>query len=252
MPVDTAEDITVSFKYFGLDPSASQAAAKEAYRRYVKEFHPDKFPKDSQEQKMAAEKLVAANHHYEKLQDFFTEFPDGKPVEEGKARQEPHDDSEWDAWEKQRHNAFDDELKEWKERHEKIEREKATTRETSRRGKLVRNVRVGLAIITIAMWMGWFSELSTLTKDAGNQAAPTSSQQPAYIDPITHQDVNQMWQEHVAQQRAKEGYVNPEEKLKEMPGKFILLLLWTAGAGWLLFSKKGKALADKYLSEAEK
>lgn len=257
MPVDTAEDIAISFKYFGLDPSASLSAAKEAYRRYVKEFHPDLFPKDSPEQKMAAEKLIAANAHFEKLEKFFKEFPEGKPIDEGEARQEPHNDSEWDAWEKQRKDAFEDELKEWKERQAKIEKEKTASRESFRRGKLVRNVRVGLVLITIALWMGWFSELGKLNQEKGaeDERQRLSLQNPSqdsYIDPITHQDVHQMWQQKLEKMRSENGFVNPDERLKEMPGKFIMLLLWSGGVGWLLFSKKGKAIADKYLAEAEK
>lgn len=257
MPVDTAEDIAVSFKYFGLAPTASLAVAKEAYRRYVKEFHPDIFPKDSAEQKMAAEKLIAANRHFEKLEKFFEEYPDGKPIDEGKIRQEPHDESDWEEWEKQRKDAFEDELKDWKERHSKIEREKASSREGFRRGKLVRNVRVGLVLITVAMWYGWFSEVSKLDEQKNAEAEKQQDQsqyphqQPDYIDPVTGVNVNQLGREKIEKLRREQGFVKPEEKQKEMPGKFILLLLWTAGAGWLLFSAKGKAIAGKYLSEAQ-
>ncbi len=254
MPVDTADAIEVSFKYFGLLPTASLQATKEAYRRYVKEFHPDLFPKDSDEQKMAAEKLIAANAHFEKLEKFFKEYPDGKPVDEGQERQEPHDDGDWEAWEKQRHTAFDDELKEWKERQEKIQREKAAHLEGFRRSKLVTYCRVGLVAITIFMWMGWLSELSKLNKGAANESSQqqSMSQQPHYIDPVTGIDTTEAWRRHVQDKLTAEGFVNPSEKLKEMPGKFILLLLWSAGAGWLLLSKKGKALVDKYLAEAKK
>lgn len=256
MPVDT-DTINVSFKFFGLEPSASLKAAKEAFRRYAKEFHPDKFPKDSDAQKLASEKMIAANSHYDNLKEFFEKYPDGKPAEEGQTFEgyhEPQDDDDWESWEKQRHTAFDDELNEWIERQEKIQRDKAAHLEGFRRSKLVTYCRVGLIVITLAMWMGWFSELSKLNKGVTKETAQQNylSNQPHYIDPVTGMDTTAAWRQHVNEKLASEGFVSPDQKLKEMPGKFILLLLWSAGASWLLFSQKGKALVEKYLAEAKK
>jgi len=254
MPVNTAEDISVSFKYFGLDPSASLATAKEAYKRYAKEFHPDLFPYGSDEQKLASEKLIAANAHFEKLEKFFEDYPEGKPLGDGQTRQEPQDVSDWEDWEKQRHDVFNDELQEWKKRHRKIEKEKVVSRESFRRGKLVRNCRVGLVLMTVVMWWGWssqFSKLDSAVKKNG-QNNESQNQQPHYIDPVTGIDVNEASRQKIERLRSEQGFVNPEEKIKEMPGKIILLLIWTAAAGWLLFSVKGRAIAVNYLEGANK
>jgi len=63
-------------------------------------------------------------------------------------------------------------------------------------------------------------------------------------------DVDEAWRQKVAKLRKEQGFVEPGDKLNEMPGRFILLLLWTGAAGWLLVSTKGKAIANKYLAEA--
>ncbi|MFX7772442.1 J domain-containing protein, partial [Acinetobacter baumannii] len=64
-------DISESFTFFGLEPGVKAKTIKEAYRRYVKEFHPDLFPKGSDEQQMAAEKLITANMHFNRLNQYF-------------------------------------------------------------------------------------------------------------------------------------------------------------------------------------
>ena len=78
-------DITESFNFFGLELGVKQKTVKEAYRRYVKEFHPDLFPRDSNEQKMAAEKLIKANEYFERLNIFFEEAKT-EPQQESQAK----------------------------------------------------------------------------------------------------------------------------------------------------------------------
>lgn len=256
MPEDTVNDIELSFAFFGLSSSASLAATREAYRRYVKEFHPDTFPLNSPEQRMAAEKLIAANLHKEKLEKYFEERSSAEAGEAKQSSQEPQDEDDWEAWEKQRRHAFEDELAEWKARQEKIEKEKSASLEKFRRGKLVRNCRVALILATAAMWMGWFSENAKLNdqKNAAEEkqrVEQNSYHPPAYIDPVSGLDVDRAWRQKVDNLRNQQGFVAPEEQLKEMPGKIVMLLLFTAGAIWMLISSKGKAIATKYLEGKE-
>ncbi|HEY9718732.1 MAG TPA: hypothetical protein V6C69_14765 [Trichormus sp.] len=241
MFTSTIDEIDISFRYFGLEPSVSLAAAKEAYRRYVKEFHPDKFPAGSDAQKMSAEKMIAANAHFEKLKKFFQEFPNGKPEASGSTRQEPHNDSDWEAWEKQRHNAFENELKEWQARQAAIEKEKGGKREGFRRKKLVFYVRVGLVLATLAMWKGWASECSKLDQLIGQQEYQQQLLDSNYGNDPTHE----AWIAHTSQYR-----VDPRQQENEQSGKMIQLLIWTGAAGWFLLSKKGKAMAENYLAKA--
>lgn len=251
MPANTADEITVSFYYFGLESSSSLETVREAYRRYAKKFHPDLFPKDSPEQKMAQEKFIAANNHFEKLEKFFEERASRTEEDARKA----HDESDWEAWEKDRQHAFEDELKDWIDRQNSLEEQKVAGRESFRRRKLVRNCRVAVILITVSMWMGWFSENAKLheRKNAAEERHREITQnphpQPGFFDQASGQDVDQMWRNKVEKLRREQGFVKPDDELKEMPGKIILILLWTMGAGWLLFSSKGKALADKYLAE---
>lgn len=256
MPVEV-DDVEASFKYFALDSTASQVAAKEAYRRYVKEFHPDTFPSGSDQQKMAAEKMVQAVAHYEKLKKFFEQYPEGKPLEGGEQRQEPHDDSDWQAWESRRREQFDDELKQWKAKQEALEKEKATTRESFRRGKLVNYVQVGLIVITALLWMGWFSANEKLDRQA---AGPDPYKDAELYDLQTHgtsrganalcdDEIHRYWEAKRQKYRESKGV---EGKKGDQSTNGILLLLWTGGVCWFLFSGGQKQRVDDYLAGANK
>ena len=256
MPIDS-DDIEISFSFFGLSSSASLAASREAYRRYVKEFHPDIFPANSAEQKMAAEKLIEANRHKEKLEKHFELRSEDTSGSANDKLQEPQDESDWEAWEKQRRDVFEDELAEWKVRQEQNEKAKSAAREEFRHGKLVRNCRIGLILITAAMWMGWFSENAKLTEqknanEENRRIEQNSYHPPSYIDPVSGLDVDSVWRAKVDNLRAQQGFVAPEEQLKEMPGKILLLIIWTAGAVWLLVSKRAGGLLDKFLGVESK
>lgn len=242
MPVETGA-IDVSFKYFGLEPTASLAAVKEAFRRYAKEFHPDKFPKDSDAQKMASEKMIAANSHFDDLKKFFEEYPDGKPAEEGQTSHEPQNDDDWESWEKQRRNAFDEELNAWKARQAAMEQGKERDREFLRRKKLVMYCRWGTVLVIIFMWMGWFSANGRLNREIGRQQATDNM-----LNQVTGNDeLHQRWMRDHAEYRP-----DYQSKADQQPVNGLLLLLISAGAGWGLFSKKGREIVDNYLAAASK
>jgi len=241
MSADTATfaDIDSAFSYFGLETTASLVAVKEAFRRYAKQFHPDKFPAGSDEQAVATEKMIAANSYFDNLKAFFEEYPEGKPQEEGQSRNEPEDDSDWEAWERKRYSAFDDELAAWKARQASHEGEKESSREGFRRKKLVRYCRYGLILLLAVMWIGWFSANGKLAKDARYQ-----QNSDAWVESKTNNDdTHKLWMSQ--HQQYRENY---QDKLDKQPINGLFLLLFSAGAGWVLLSKQGRAFVENYLS----
>ena len=64
-------DIALQFLVFGLDSTASLAEVKAARHLYIKAFHPDRFPKDSEDQKKAEEKQKSINLAYEHISAWF-------------------------------------------------------------------------------------------------------------------------------------------------------------------------------------
>ena len=52
------DELTQCFGMLGLEPGATIAQAKEAYRNSLQAFHPDKFPEGSSSQKWAANRLI--------------------------------------------------------------------------------------------------------------------------------------------------------------------------------------------------
>lgn len=69
-------DIQEYYQIFGLQYGASLAEIKIAYRRLVKEHHPDRFPYDSVLQKQAEEKIKKINIAYEALLIYQPKTPD--------------------------------------------------------------------------------------------------------------------------------------------------------------------------------
>lgn len=56
---------TSPFEVLGVRPSADTAAVRAAYRRKVKECHPDQFGDDQERQRVAQEELIRLNLAYE-------------------------------------------------------------------------------------------------------------------------------------------------------------------------------------------
>lgn len=252
MPVETADAIDVSFRFFGLEPSTSLLAVREAFRRYAKEFHPDMFPLGSDAKKMAAEKMVAANQHHDKLKAFFAANPDGKPIGEGETRQEPHDESDWEAYDNERHSAFDDELKEWKERQATLEKGKQDQRGLTERKNLVERGKLVLGVIMLLLWLGWFFQLGELEHHGGGTSDFMSAGE--LYDLQTHgtshsayamsdEEIHRYW----AAKRAPGDQAN-ESKKSDSWGALLYLIPFTLGAGWVLFSKKANNMIANYVT----
>jgi molecular chaperone DnaJ len=61
------------YDVLGVNENASDDEIKKAYRSLVKKYHPDRYPKDSPQQKAATEKLKQVNAAY----DMLTKIRDG-------------------------------------------------------------------------------------------------------------------------------------------------------------------------------
>src|SRR5882724_5266160 len=66
------------FGTLGLEPGATFAEVKEAYRFLVQTFHEDKYPAHSPYKEKAHLKMVELNDAYEKLKKFFQDNPSGQ------------------------------------------------------------------------------------------------------------------------------------------------------------------------------
>ncbi|BBD67298.1 heat shock protein DnaJ domain-containing protein [Nostoc commune NIES-4072] len=71
-------DINHAYEILGLEPGASQAQLKRAYRQLVKIWHPDRFLEQKQKQE-AEEKIKSINSAYNKLK---SESPSEPPISE--------------------------------------------------------------------------------------------------------------------------------------------------------------------------
>ncbi|MGI0490041.1 J domain-containing protein, partial [Pantanalinema rosaneae CENA516] len=58
------------YELLGLQPGASQAEVKQAYRELAKVWHPDRYTQDAHQQRQAEEKLKQLNEAYQRLKDY--------------------------------------------------------------------------------------------------------------------------------------------------------------------------------------
>ncbi|NMF85935.1 DnaJ domain-containing protein [Nodosilinea sp. P-1105] len=102
-PFSSATDY---YTVLGVDPQASQAAIKRAYRQLARRYHPDLNPDDA----TAAEQFKYLNRAYQVLSDPQTRQQydrDGHPSPTAQSRDRPSQD-DFDAIEFGRHGSFED------------------------------------------------------------------------------------------------------------------------------------------------
>ena len=153
------DELTQCFGMLGLNPGATIAQAKEAYRNSLQAFHPDKFPEGSSSQKWAANRLIVVKDAYEKLQEFFKptgEPPGGWP---GKAKAGADAGSEdgsmdWQAWETQQQGSFSEEVKAWEKRQTERETVKLDGHGKIQRSKMLTFGKCAVGAILAMLWMG--------------------------------------------------------------------------------------------------
>ncbi|MEH1871967.1 J domain-containing protein [Nostoc sp.] len=91
-------DLNYAYEILGLEPGASQAQVKRAYRQLVKIWHPDRFLEQKQKQE-AEEKIKSINSAYNKLK---SESPSEPPIPENPPSSSPKNPTKisvnrWDA-----------------------------------------------------------------------------------------------------------------------------------------------------------
>ena len=91
-------DLNHAYEILGLEPGASQAQVKRAYRQLVKIWHPDRFLEQKQKQE-AEEKIKSINSAYNKLK---SESPSEPPIPENPSSSSPKNPTKisvnrWDA-----------------------------------------------------------------------------------------------------------------------------------------------------------
>ncbi|MGF2034257.1 MAG: J domain-containing protein [Nostoc sp. CmiVER01] len=91
-------DLNHAYEILGLEPGASQAQLKRAYRQLVKIWHPDRFLEQKQKQE-AEEKIKSINSAYNKLK---SESPSEPPIPENPSSSSPKNPTKisvnrWDA-----------------------------------------------------------------------------------------------------------------------------------------------------------
>ncbi|MEH2322172.1 MAG: DnaJ domain-containing protein [Nostoc sp.] len=91
-------DLNHAYEILGLEPGASQAQVKRAYRQLVKIWHPDRFLEQKQKQE-AEEKIKSINSAYNKLK---SESPSEPPIPENPPSSSPKNPTKisvnrWDA-----------------------------------------------------------------------------------------------------------------------------------------------------------
>ncbi len=82
------EEIAACYRLLELEPGASLAAAKQAYRELVKVWHPDRFPNDPKFQKRATEKTQQINKAFAKIEAYLTGRSSEGRAEAAKAARE--------------------------------------------------------------------------------------------------------------------------------------------------------------------
>ena len=242
-------DISQSFAFFGLEQGVKQKTYKEAFRRYVKEFHPDLFPAGSDAQKMAQEKIVEANQHAERLKAYFEKVANSPPeAKAAKPKEEPKNQDDWVDWEQQRHEAWDVELRDWIARKQKAELDKVRARRKKDKKWLVYSVRGFVAISLLVGWNGYFAE------NAQVEAKKVERQHQISAAQATGNQTDLQWVLHTidVEDHGIGGFddgAHWDKRFEEQPYKIFPMIFWTVVGLLALFSKRAIDYANKLLEK---
>jgi hypothetical protein len=256
MSIQTIEQC---FRVLGLEPGATLAEVKEAYRFLAQTFHADKYPADSPYRQKAHNKMVELNDAYEQLKKFFQENPSGQP--QGGWRSDPPKQDQyrpgkggsmdWQAWQKDQEESWQSELKEWYEADIQRRKQCLDDEEKKRRQTIVKTTKIGLVIAFIYLCIGHTADHGLRnTSDQLNDAlvrekleydlATRGTANGAYTE-----SPNQIMNEDLPRIYAQN---NRDQKESDANGASTLLLFGVGGAiAWMLFSRKGIATVGNYI-----
>jgi hypothetical protein len=148
------------FRILGLEPGATLADVKEAYRFLVQTFHEDKYPADHPFRDKAKNKMVELNESYSQLKTFFQEHPTGEPPGgwAGAQGQDDHrgddDAMDWKSWQYDQEQSWDSELREWHQSEQRRREAQKSEHEKARRKTIVKSIKVGLLAATFYLFAG--------------------------------------------------------------------------------------------------
>lgn len=99
-------------------------------------------------------------------------------------------------------------------------------------------LRVVLVVLTLALWKGWAEEnhFLDLKISQENQVLQSSSNNSGFASTFPSFD------QHVVQVDERENHYR--ERQSAQPFKIVLMILWTAFAGWLAIAPKAKEKLD--------
>lgn len=244
------------FHVVGLEPGATLAEVKEAYRFLVQTFHEDKYPADHPYRQRARDKMVELNDACERLEKFFDENPTGEPPGgwPGSHAQDQSDDGDamdWQSWQKDQQTSWDTELSQWQER-ERLRLSELKHEGEKHRRKLIANAtRLALIAAFVCMLAGHAGSHNTYTT--------TSTLDNQYLEAKRQYDLATRGTAQGASARSDSELLaedNPllakqkEQDRQEAQANGtsqIMLLVLGAFLAWLFLSAKASAFINAWI-----
>lgn len=248
------EQFEAHLNLLGLAPGVTLEQVKEAYKNSLQVFHPDKQPQGSPSQKWATERLLVIKDAYEKLQEFFKQYPSGEP--DGgwtgqKSEGSQGDSLDWQQWEAEQKGTFAEEVAAWEARQTERETTKLDEHGKCRRGKALVFTKYAVAAILACLWLGkctnnqW--ENASRAQEAADwkarweyqlQTQGTASG-PYAIDPRVLEGQAKEEAERLKQKWTQEDF--------ERNSGLVLLWILTGGGAWLAFAARPKAVFGNWV-----
>lgn len=251
--------IEASFRVLGLEPGATLAEVKEAYRFFVQTFHEDKYPAHSPYKEKAHQKMIEINDAYEKLKTFFQENPSGQPAggwdtDPGKQtdfRSGNDGEMDWQSWQKNQEDSWNSELKQWYEGDLARRTQAKQEEEKTRRQTIVNTTRIGLVIAFAYLVLGHIGEHNL--RSYTNNMNDVLAQDKLQYDLATHGTASGAYavpQQQIYAQDLPLIYAQSARSQREKndDGLTGWFLIGFAGVlSWAFISQKGKAAVSNYI-----
>jgi len=247
------------FRTLGLEPGATFAEVKEAYRFLVQTFHEDKYPAHSPYKQKAHDKMVELNDAYEKLKKFFQENPSGQPAggwdtdpsKQTEYRPGADGDMDWQSWQKDQEQNWESELKQWYESDLARRNQAKQDEEKKRRQTIVNTTLIGLVIAFVYLVIGHTADHNV--RSYTNQMNDALVQDKFQYDLATRGTANGAYAQTPREIYAQDlplMYAQNDryQKEKDDNGLSGLMLFGFGGAiCWLFLSRKGTSAISSYI-----